>query len=81
VCGHRCAAGTRLAGGACDVSDAANALSLGLYAMYLTQFLAFYVQAYLTRGAARPAASKADRANRNSVTSVMAGDVAAGKSD
>ena len=41
--------GTRLLGGSCDVSDGANGLSLLLYGMYLVQFLAFYVSAYLKR--------------------------------
>ena len=34
-------------GGACDISPAANGLSLCLYGMYLTQFLYFYAATYL----------------------------------
>ena len=37
---------TRALGGACDVSPLGNAMSLGLYGMYLVQFPSFYVLAY-----------------------------------
>lgn len=46
----------------CDISLTANGLSLLLYAMYLAQFLAFYVRAYLQKGTSKvdaPAAAKA----------------------
>ena len=45
--------GSRLVGGAdacAHVSDAANGLSLGLYLMYLGQFLTFYVRSYISGG-------------------------------
>jgi hypothetical protein len=42
---------TVLAGTPCDVSLAANGLSLCLYTMYLVQFLVFYVGAYIGRKA------------------------------
>lgn len=47
--------GTLYAGGQCDISPAANALSLGLYGMYLTQFLFFYARTYLSKGAKKGA--------------------------
>jgi hypothetical protein len=38
---------TVMTGTPCDVSLAANGLSLGLYTMYLVQFIVFYVGAYV----------------------------------
>lgn len=66
--------GTRLMGGECDVSDAANALSFGLYAMYLTQFLIFYVKSYLTRRAADPTALDDEKKSTSESTSADRGE-------
>ena len=54
--------GTRYRGGSCDVSDGANGLSLLLYGMYLVQFLAFYVAAYVKGGAGAAASPNVKRA-------------------
>ena len=38
---------------ACDISPAANGLSLGLYGLYLVQFLSFYAVTYLKGGSSK----------------------------
>jgi len=51
--------GTVALGGECDVSPLGNGLSLVLYAMYLLQFLSFYVVAYARKPASKPAEREA----------------------